>query len=152
MTNLRFGIPDIELSCDSGTKVNPASFAGHELIVLFCPTDAAEAGQEIAAYRKHCADFVARDAWLLTFADQCGDVAVEGADRVMTVPDPDWHAWVAFRNLTPHPEEYARADGATFLFGRGGDLRGYWRGSGHAHDVLAELQSPSAEYLRQTAS
>src|SRR4029079_19223657 len=95
MPSLRFGIPDIELSCDSGTKVNPASFAGHELIVLFCPTDAAEAGQEIAAYRKHCADFVARDAWLLTFADQCGDVAVEGADRVMTVPDPDEQAPIA---------------------------------------------------------
>lgn len=149
MAQLNFGIPDIELSCSSGIKVNPASFAGHELIVLFVPRDSPE--QEIAAYRHHCDEFVKRGAWLLVFADDCNAQA-GGQRRVLTVADPQRHAWVAFRNLTSHPEELGRADGAAFLFTRGGTLHRYWHGSGHVEDVLAELQKPSAEHEHEHAN
>jgi hypothetical protein len=148
-TDLKFGIPDLELGSSSGAKVNPASFAGHELIALFCPLDAAAAAQEIEAYRLHCAEFVKRDAWLLTFAEHCTDLSVDGGGRVLTIPDPDRHAWVEFRNLTAHPEEMDRSSGATFLFTRGGGLHRYWHGAGHVDDVLSELQIPSSQHVHQ---
>ena len=148
-TDFRFGIPNLELGCASGAKINPASFAGHELIALFCPTDPAGAAQEIADYRHYSAEFVERDAWLLTFAEACGDFAVDGAGRVLTIPDPDRHAWIAFRDLTEHPEEMDRGSGAAFLFMRGGGLHKYWHGAGHAPEVLAELRLPSSQPQHQ---
>jgi hypothetical protein len=151
MTDLKFGIPDLELGCSSGTKINPASFVGHELIALFCPLDAGLAAQEIEAYRRHSAEFVKRDAWLLTFTEHCNNLSVDGAGRVLTISDPDRHAWVAFRNLTAHPDEMDRSSGATFLFARGGGLHRYWHGGGHVDDVLSELRIPSSEHLHQLA-
>ncbi|HJP68221.1 MAG TPA: hypothetical protein VJ846_04905 [Sphingomicrobium sp.] len=150
-TALKFGIPDLELGCSSGTKVNPASFAGHELIALFCPLDPAAAGQEIATYRKHCAEFVERDAWLLTFAEDFGDLSLEGVERVLMISDPERRAWVAFRNLTAHPQEMDRDSGATFLFTRGGGLHRYWHGAGHVEDVLSELRIPASQHPHQLA-
>ena len=144
MIDLRFGIPDIDLGCTSGMRINPTSFAGHDLIVLFYPLDSADAAQEISAYRRHGAELVKRDAWLLTFAEQCGEVSVDGPGRLLTIPDPDRHAWVAFRDLTPHPEELERSSGATFLFTRGGGLHCFWHGAGHVDDVLAELRIHSS--------
>src|SRR5579864_5519098 len=126
VADLRFGIPDIELGSVSGTRINPSSFAGHELIVLFCPADAAAAAAEIAAYQRYSAEFADRDAWLLAFADDLGEITVNGVGRVLTIPDPHRHAWVAFRNTTSHPEEFAGTSGATFLFKRGGGLHRYW--------------------------
>lgn len=149
-TGLKFGIPDLELVCSSGT-VNPASFAGHDLIALFCPLDAAAAAQEIAAYRQHSVEFVERDAWLLTFAEHCNDMSVDGGGRVLTIPDPNRNAWVAFRNLTELPEEMDRGSGATFLFTRGGGLHRYWHGAGHVEEVLAELRISSSEHRHQLA-
>jgi len=144
-TDSKFGIPSIEIGCASGATINPASFAGHELIALFCPVDPAVAAREIAAYRHYSAEFVERDAWLLTFAQECGEFGVDGAVRVLTIPDPDRHAWIAFRGLTDHPEEMDRESGATFLFMRGGGLHRYWHGAGHASEVLAELLVPSSQ-------
>lgn len=149
--DLTFGIPDIELGCTSGTKINPSSFAGHELIALFCPLNAGAAAQEIAAYLHHSAEFARRDAWLLTFAESCADIAVDGETRVLTIPDPDRHAWAAFRNLSAHPEEMDRSSGATFLFTRGGGLHRYWLGSGYVDEVLAELRIPSSQHPHQLA-
>jgi hypothetical protein len=150
-TDLKFGIPDLELCCASGAKLNPASFAGHELIALFCPIDVAKSAQEIAAYRQHSVELVKRDAWLLTFADHCDDLSVDGAERVLTIPDPEKRAWVAFRNLTTHPEEMDRSSGATFLFTRGGGLHRYWHGAGHVDEVLSELRVPSSQHRHQPA-
>ncbi len=150
--DLKFGIPDIELGCRSGARINPASFAGHELIVLFCPLDAYAAAQELAGYGKHCAEFVKRDAWLLTFAEHCNDLSVDGPGRVLTIPDPERYAWVAFRDLTEHPEEMDRNSGAAFLFTRGGGLHRYWHGAGHVDDVLAELRMPSFQHAHQAGS
>ena len=137
--DLRFGIPDLQLGCASGSAINPASFAGHELIVAFAPLDPDEAAREIAAYGEYCAEFVRRDAWLLIFAEQCSGVPAS-AHHFTVIPDAERHAWVAFRDLTPHPEEMDRDSGAAFLFTRGGGLHRYWHGSGHAGDVLAELR------------
>jgi len=147
----KYGIPDIELGCEAGSKINPSCFAGHALIALFCPLDAGAAAQEIEAYRRHSADFVARDAWLLAFADQSSDASVDGPARVLTIPDRDRHAWVAFRDLTGHPEEFDRSSGATFLFTRGGGLHRYWHGAGHVDEVLEELRMPSSQHQHQLA-
>lgn len=137
--DLKFGIPNMELGCASGAKVNPSSFAGHDLVVLFCPLDMSAASDEIAAFREHSAEFVERDAWLLTIAEVAGDLAEDGDGRVLTIPDAGRQAWVAFRDLTPHAEKLDRESGATFLFSRGGNLHRYWHGPGHVADVLAEL-------------
>lgn len=139
---LRFGIPNIEVGAASGLRINPSSFAGHELIVLFCPTDPDGAAQELAAYRAHNTDFVERDAWLLAFAGD-GKAIVDGPVRTLTIPDRSRRAWVAFRDLAAHPEEFDRSSGATFLFTRGGNLQRYWHGPGHVSQVLEELRRPS---------
>jgi hypothetical protein len=144
--DFKSGVPDIELGCASGAKINPSSFVGHELIALFCPLDPAAAEREIAAYRNRGADFVDHDAWLLAFADQCGDIAVDDTARALIIADPDRRGWVAFRNMAAHPEEFDRNSGATFLFTRGGRLHRYWHGAGHADDVLAELYTPAWEH------
>jgi hypothetical protein len=145
LAGFRFGVPDLELGCSSGTRINPSSFVGHELIALFCPLDEAAAQTEMAAYRARGAEFLDHDAWLLTFADHCGAIAVDGAARLLTIPDGDRRGWVAFRNLAAHPEELDRSSGATFMFTRGGSLHRLWQGSGHVEEVLAELRAPSFE-------
>lgn len=150
-TSLRYGIPDLEFGCAPGKTINPSSFIGHELVALFCPLEPSAAARETAAYRHHCAEFAQRDAWLLTFADSCADVAVDGESRLVTIADPDRHGWVAFRDLTDHPEEMDRSSGATFLFTRGGGLHRYWHGTGHVDEVLAELRTPSSEHPHQLA-
>lgn len=142
---LKFGIPDIGLTCGKGGTINPSTFAGHELVVVFCPTDSEQAAREIDAYRKHAADFVARDIWILTIGDQCEPTTRVQAGNPMLIADTDRHAWVAFRDLTHSPETLDRADGATFLFTRGGGLHCYWHGSGHVHAVLEELRSPMTQ-------
>lgn len=140
-SNVRAAIPDIAIGCGSDQTINPRSFAGHALVVVFGPLGASE--PELAAYRHHGADFVNCDAWLLTFADRC-ELGEAGEQHILTAADPERHAWVAFRDLTEHPEELDRGDGATFLFARGGTLQHYWHGSGHVHEVLDILREPSA--------
>jgi hypothetical protein len=140
---LKFGIPDIELGSASGTIINPSDFVGHDLIALFCPMDRRQAADEIKAYESHSNDFVNCDAWLLAFAVSSGEVAVDGDQRVLSIPDPDNVAWAAFRELALYPEELDRSNGATFLFSRGGGLHRHWPGAGHVDDVIAELQVPS---------
>lgn len=149
--DLKFGIPNIELSCASGAKVNPSSFAGHELVVLFCPLNRGAACEEIATFLAHSAEFVERDAWLLAIAEHGSEVAIDGGARVLTIPDPRRQAWVAFRDLTAHAEELDRESGATFLFTRGGNLHRYWHGPGHIDEVLAELKNPPSENPYQGA-
>ena len=143
-TALRFGIPDIELSCASGATVNPSSFAGHELVVLFCPADPAEAAREISSYRSRCADFVDYDAWVLAIGEECAHAEPQGPDRILTIKDPQRGAWEAFRGLTDLKEAFDEKSGATFFFTRGGNLHRSWPGPGHLQDVLSELRSPTA--------
>lgn len=149
--DLRFGIPNIEIGCPSGAKINPSTFAGHELIVLFCPLDADRAGKEIGAYLSHSDEFVAHDAWLLTFAEHWNDLAIDGGSRILAIPDRECRAWAAFRDLAWRGESMHRDSGATFLFTRGGSLHHYWPGTGHVDEVLAELVKPSFEHPHQIA-
>ena len=143
-TALRFGIPDIELRCASGATVNPAGFAGHELVILFCPVDPAEAAREISSYRSRCADFVGYDAWVLAIGEECADVEGQGPDRILTIKDPQRGAWEALRALIDPKEALDRKSGATFFFTRGGNLHRSWSGPGHVQDVLWELRNRSA--------
>ena len=147
-THLKFGIPDIELTCRLGSTVNPSSFAGHSLVVVFCPSDPEQAANEAEAYRKHASEFVAHDAWILAFGEDCR-TAPDGAAQLLTIADEDRHAWTAFRDLTDSAETLDRGDGATFLFRRGGGLNRYWHGPGHVHDVLNELAMPASQQLRE---
>jgi hypothetical protein len=142
-TRLKFGIPDIELTCGEGMRVNPSTFAGHHLVALFCPTDSERAGREVDAYLQRASEFVASDAWILTFADQCSPAPQER--RLMMVADADMRAWKAFGDLTETPERFDRKDGAVFLFTRGGGLQGHWRGAGHVDDVLRALRRPASQ-------
>lgn len=141
--NLKFGIPDIDLACSPELSINPSSFVGHHLVVLFCSTDAEQGAREIEAYAKHSREFAAEDAWILAFGDQCGLKPQVG--QPLMIADKDRHAWVAFRDLVESPESLDRGDGATFLFGRGAGLRRYWHGSGHVQEVLEELHQPAFE-------
>lgn len=115
------------------------------MIVLFTPTDPEAAEREIGAYRNHLAEFVDRDAWLLALTEHCEEPKA-GEGPILTIPDPDRHAWVAFRDLTNDPEAMDRSSGATFLFTRGGGLHRYWHGLGHVDDLLAELRQSSSEH------
>lgn len=139
-------MPHISLRCAGGDPVNPSAFAGHELIVLFCPTSHEDAQREIATYLKHASDFAAHDGWLLIIAD---DPVWRGEKcyNPKILDDADREAWVKFRDLTSYPEGLDRADGAVFYFSRGGALARYWQGSGHVDDVLALLFLPPCERL-----
>ena len=139
---LKFGIPDIDLPCGEGARINPSTFAGHDLVAVFCPVDPEEAARELDAYREQAGHFVARDAWILAFGDQCAPATPGEAGNPLLIADPDRQAWDAFQNVAHSPESLDRGNGATFLFTRGGGLHCYWQGSGHVHDVLAELQNP----------
>jgi hypothetical protein len=137
---LRFGIPDVELSCTFGLTINPSSFAGHELVVVFCPTDPVQAARSLSTYRQRIAEFVDHDAWILVIGDPSAQEGTKGPERVLAILDPDQHAWLAFRNLTDRPEAFDRETGATYFFTRGGNLHRFWHGPAHIDDVLSELR------------
>ena len=143
-TPLRFGLPDIELTCSPEVAINPSAFAGHHLIALFCPTDEDEAAQEIAAYRKHSSELVVEDARILAFGNQRAGAPQIG--QPLIIADTDRRAWIAFRDLTDSRETLDRADGAVFLFTRGGGLQRFWHGSGHVLDLLEELRGPASQH------
>lgn len=141
-TGLRFGIPDMTFGCAGGPAVNPSSFAGHALVILFCPADPLQAGEEVASYRGHCAELVDQDAWVLAFGAERAALE-EGPGRILALEDPCGGAWDAFRRLADEPGRFARESGATFFFTRGGNLHRSWPGPGHVAEVLSELRNPS---------
>lgn len=133
---LDYGIPDIELPLSEGGTVNPSDFAGHELVVLFCPLDRVAAGRELADYDRYADQLSYNDAWMIAV---CGDTKTLPASRVTLAEDPDLEAWRAFCESLDSPEQLPRQEGAVFLFGRGGCLTRAWPGSGHANEVAGEL-------------
>lgn len=133
---INYAIPDIDLPLPKGGTVNPSDFAGHELVVLFCPLDPVAAAQEVADYDRLGDQLSYNDAWMIAI---CDDTKSLPATRMMLAADPDLAAWKAFcENLEP-PEQVLRKDGAVFLFGRGGCLTRAWQGPGHADEVVSEL-------------
>ena len=131
-----YGLPDIELPGVSGEKVNPSNFAGHDMIVLFCPKDRRIAAQELAAYNKMSEALAYNDAYMIAFGD--ADAGLP-ASRILLAGDPDERAWDAFGKCVPANQRPDPGEPAVFLFGRGGCLRRVWRGAGHADDVMCSL-------------
>jgi peroxiredoxin len=138
-TARHFGIPDVELPRAGGGTLNPAAFAGHDLVVLFCPKDRAMAADELADYAARTSALVRDDAWIMAVCDEAGLVSATGQCPLPIAADPSGRAWTAFAELVPSAGRIERANGAVFLFGRGGCLRRVWSGSGQADEVCREL-------------
>jgi hypothetical protein len=132
---VRYGIPDLELPLTNGGTLNPGDFAGHELVVVFLPLDPVLSASEIEAYECHEAQFSECDAWLITVGD---DTAAACEGKSCMANDPDGDAWTAFAEL-PGSGGLNRADGAVFIFGRGGALQRVLAGPDHAPDVAKEI-------------
>jgi len=133
---LNYGIPDIELPLPKGGTVNPSDFAGHELVVLFCPLDRDAAARELADYNRHADQLSYNDAWMIAVSD---DTKTLPASRMTLAAEPDLGAWKAFGDSLDPPEQLPREEGGVFLFGRGGCLTRAWQGPGHANAVVSEL-------------
>ena len=142
---LRFGIPDIELSCPDGRSVNPSTFVGHQLVVLFLPLEEGAAVREIGDYASFAQDFLDNDAWVLNIVKEANpSFAVRGGCHALA-SDPNDEAWRAFGRLGERRRSRPRKGGAVYLFGRGGGLMRAWSGPGHARDVVRELHGPAGQ-------
>ena len=144
-THLRFGIPDIELTRTAGGTVNPACFVGHVLVVLFCPTAPEIEAAEVVEYQKLSSELSAFDGWLVTVSESASVPEQDPQRATAAARDADGSAWAAFREIAPPALKLDRAEGATYLFGRGGSLQRVWPGRGHASEVLRELARPCFE-------
>jgi hypothetical protein len=125
------GVPDIELAGAEGRTVNPSDFAGHDLVVLFCPADRQSAARELADYNALADALAYNDAYMIAV---CGPEAGLPASRISVATDAE-RAWEAFSSCIGKRERPSQAEGAVFLFGRGGCLRQMRPGVGHAKEV-----------------
>jgi peroxiredoxin len=129
------GLPDVELAGAQGATVNPSNFAGHDLIVLFCPANRQEAARELAEYNALADALAYNDAYMVAV---CDPDAGKAASRISIASDAE-HAWDAFGKCLSKNQRASTSEGATFLFGRGGCLREVWQGVGHASEVMEAL-------------
>lgn len=129
------GVPNIDLAGQHGGTVNPADFAGHELVMLFCPADRETAAAELAAYDGLADALSYNDAYLVAI---CGADAGASASRMLISNDTE-RAWDAVGECLDRMTNPAPDDGAVLLFGRGGCLTKVWRGIGHANEVAQAL-------------
>ena len=136
----RYGIPDVELERPGGATVNPADFAGHELVVLFCTTDRDDAVRDVADYALHMKDLCDTDAWIIGICDEKEPPCEHEAGTVTMARDSERLAWDDFQDLLGPRQRTSREKGAVFLFDRGGGLRRSWAGSGHASDVARAVR------------
>jgi hypothetical protein len=139
-TELKFGIPDLELPRLSGGKVSPAAFAGHALVVLFCPRGEAAEAEALDMYASTACELSAYDAWLLTIVDQDGISPSQQKCPYAIVYDPEGTAWEAFAKVAERDLNLNRDQGATFLFARGGSLHRTWPGVAPPEFVLRALE------------
>jgi peroxiredoxin len=135
-SDLNFGIPDIDLTWTCGGTVNPSCFAGHQLVVLFLPLEAAEAALEMETYDKLSNEFPDVDSFCLAVARDRFASTSHPAPIALDPADAAWKEFTSLAGLDPE-----RAAGAAFVFTRGGALHRVWPGRGHAGDVLAELRT-----------
>lgn len=129
-------LPDVDLVGEHGKRVNPRDFAGHELVVLFCPADHDDAVSELAEYNALADALSYKDGYLVAV---CGPGTGLPASRVTIATDPQRQAWSAFSKSLASDEQTCPEGGATFLMGRGGCLKQSWQGAGHAADVRRAL-------------
>lgn len=137
-TQLNFGIPDIDLPWTGEGTVNPSSFAGHQLLVLFLGDDAHECTATLQRYARVADELSRTGAWLLVIANR----SVPSDAPMPIASDPDGKAWSAFRKLSPEAD-IDQSLGATFAFTRGGAFHRVWPGCGHIEEVIEELISRS---------
>ena len=137
-TELKYGIPDLELPRLSGGKVSPAAFAGHALVVLFCPRGRDAETAALDQYATAACELSGYDAWLLTVIEQDG-VSSEPKCPCAIIYDPEGAAWEAFTKITEPDTKLERDQGATFLFARGGSLHHAWAGVPPPELVLRTL-------------
>ena len=133
---LNFGIPNVQLPWSCGGTVNPSCFVGHQLVVLFLPVDPRHVTAELDSYDARADEFGGSDAWFLAIGQSPADQAVKSRTKPIAM-DRDGAAWQAFNKLAKRKLD--RAEGAAFLFTRGGSLHRVWPGRGHAPEVFAEL-------------
>ena len=131
-----FGLPDINLVGEHGQAVNPRDFAGHDLLVLFCPANLEAASCELAEYNSLADSLAYNDAYMIAI---CDPKAGFPASRVTMASDPDHVAWGAFGICLPPAEQASSEAGAVFLIGRGGCLKQSWQGIGHVQEVREAL-------------
>jgi hypothetical protein len=130
-----YGVPDVELAGQQGSKVNPADFAGHELVMLFCPAGKHAAAAELAAYNGVAEVLAYNDAYMVAI---CCAEAGSPASRILLSSDTE-RAWAALGKCLDGNERLDPDEGAVLLFGRGGCLTKVWRGVGHANEVAKAL-------------
>lgn len=130
-----YGIPNIDLAGQQGGTVNPSDFAGHDLILLFCPAEPRAATVELASYNALAEALAYNDAYMVAI---CCAEAGEPASRTLISNDAE-RAWNAVRKCLDGTEKPDPNEGAVLLFGRGGCLTKVWRGVGHANDVVQAL-------------
>lgn len=138
--NSRYGIPDVELPKVGGGTVNPADFVGHEVVVLFCPSDAEAAARDVADYVLHLKDYCDSDAWVFGICDMEQAPCTHPEASLTMALDEQRLAWHAFQDLLEPEQRAPREQGAVFLFDRGGGFRRSWAGSAHAADVARAVR------------
>lgn len=129
------GVPDVDLAGQHGGTVNPAHFAGHDLIILLCPADERAAASELAKYNELAPTLAHHDAYMMAI---CRANAGEPASRILVSNDDD-RAWGALGKCLNDTEEPNQDEGGVLLFGRGGCLTRVWRGAGHVNEVAEAI-------------
>lgn len=130
-----FGPPDVDLLGLHGGMVNAANFAGHDLVVLFCPSDPEAAARELADFNELSDDLAYNDAYMVAV---CARGTGSPASRIAMTEDVE-RAWAAFSPCCGKHNPAYPAEGTVLLFGRGGCLRKVWKGTGHANEVSQAL-------------
>ena len=140
-TRTRYGLPDIVLPRLGGGCVNPSSFVGHDLLVVFCPEEKVAALATLSELSERACDLADRDTWLLAIvADAQTQLPDSPSTCSITVAtDADGSAWSAFQTLVEDKAGSAAREGGAYLFSRGGAIAGFWPGTGHVGDVLREI-------------
>lgn len=130
-----YGVPNIDLAGQHGRAVNPADFAGHELVMLFCPAEKKTGAAEMAAYNGLADALAYNDAYMVAI---CGSDGGAPASRILVSNDTE-RAWDAVVQCLDGTNKLDPDEGAVLLFGRGGCLTKVWRGAGHADEVAMAL-------------
>jgi hypothetical protein len=131
----RYAIPDVDLAGQHGGTVNPSHFAGHELVVLFCPADPIAAAKEMTSYNAVAEALAYNDAYMVAV---CGADAGPPASRTLMTSDSE-RAWEAFGKCLDRSKRFNAEQGGVLLFSRGDCLQSVWHGTGHASEVIQAL-------------
>ena len=143
-TGLCFGIPDVALPRPRGGTVNPATFIGHALLVVFCPTDPVAEAAALEQYHGPNCDLSGYDAWLVVVGQDGEHPRPKKESLAVTAHDPGDAGWKAFVSLAGSGTSLRRDEGATFLFSRGGSLHRVWKGVAPVADIMDGLALTSS--------